>query len=116
VAALGDGGLMMAAAELDTVRRLGIPMVVVVYDDHAYGAEVHHFSAGEPLDTVTFPDTDLAAVGAGFGFDAVTVRRPTDLDAVRAWVAGPRDRPLLVDAKIASPRGSWWLEEAFRGH
>jgi acetolactate synthase I/II/III large subunit len=116
VAALGDGGMMMAAAELDTVRRLGLPMVVVVYDDHAYGAEVHHFTAGEPLATVTFPDTDLAAVGAGYGFEAVTVRRPADLEAVHAWVAGPRDRPLFIDAKVAAPRGSWWLEEAFRGH
>lgn len=33
----------MSAAELDTVRRLGRPMVVVVHDDEAYGAEVHHF-------------------------------------------------------------------------
>ena len=43
VAALGDGGCLMGASELDTVRRLGLPMVVVVYDDEAYGAEVHHF-------------------------------------------------------------------------
>jgi thiamine pyrophosphate-dependent acetolactate synthase large subunit-like protein len=116
VAALGDGGLLMAAAELDTVRRLGLPMVVVVFDDSAYGAEVHHFRDGEPLDAVTFPDTDLAAIGVGYGFDGVTVRCVADLDAVRAWVEGPRERPLLIDAKVASPRGSWWLEEAFRGH
>jgi acetolactate synthase I/II/III large subunit len=116
IAALGDGGMMMAAAELDTVRRLRLPMVVVVYDDSAYGAEVHHFAAGESLATVTFPDTDLAAVGAGYGFDAVTVRCPADLEAVRVWVAGRRERPLLIDAKVAAARGSWWLEEAFRGH
>jgi len=116
VAALGDGGALMAASELDTVARLRLPMVVVVYNDSAYGAEVHHFTAGEPLDTVTFPETDLAAVAAGHGFDAVTVRRPADVAGVRDWVAGPRDRPLLVDAKVAAPRGSWWLEEAFRGH
>ena len=65
---------------------------------------------------MTFPETDLAAVGAGHGFAAVTVRSPADVAGVRAWVAGPRERPLLVDAKVASPRGSWWLEEAFRGH
>ena len=35
VAALGDGGALMAAAELETVVRLGLPMVVVVYDDAA---------------------------------------------------------------------------------
>jgi TPP-dependent 2-oxoacid decarboxylase len=43
VAALGDGGALMGAAELETVVRLGLPMVIVVYDDEGYGAEVHHF-------------------------------------------------------------------------
>jgi hypothetical protein len=32
------------------------------------------------------------------------------------WLAGPRSRPMLIDAKVTSERGSWWLEEAFRGH
>ena len=39
IAALGDGGALMSAAELDTVRRLALPMIVVVYNDDAYGAE-----------------------------------------------------------------------------
>ncbi|GAA1631874.1 thiamine pyrophosphate-binding protein [Georgenia ruanii] len=116
VAALGDGGALMAAAELDTVRRLGLPMVVVVYNDDAYGAEVHHFAdAGEPLDTVTFPPTDIAAVGRGYGFTAVTVRDPGDLAGVRQWLDGPRATPLLVDAKVVADEPSWWLGEAF-GH
>ncbi len=56
VAALGDGGALMGVAELDTVVRLGLPMVVVVYNDDAYGAEVHHFGPhGHRLDTVEFP-------------------------------------------------------------
>ncbi|MFI7413011.1 thiamine pyrophosphate-binding protein [Streptomyces sp. NPDC049627] len=117
VAALGDGGALMSAVELDTVRRLGLPMVVVVYDDEAYGAEVHHFGPdGHPLDTVRFPPTDIAAVGRGYGFEAVTVRTRADLKAVADWVAGPRSAPLLIDAKVVADRGSWWLEEAFRGH
>lgn len=117
VAALGDGGALMSAVELDTVRRLGLPMVVVVYDDEAYGAEVHHFGPdGHPLDTVRFPPTDIAAVGRGHGFEAVTVRTTADLKAVADWVAGPRSAPLLIDAKVVADHGSWWLEEAFRGH
>jgi thiamine pyrophosphate-dependent acetolactate synthase large subunit-like protein len=117
VAALGDGGALMSAVELDTVRRLGLPMVVVVYNDEAYGAEVHHFGPdGFPLDTVTFPETDIAAVARGYGFEAVTVRTPADLKAVQDWVAGPRSAPLLIDAKVTRDHGSWWLEEAFRGH
>ena len=116
VAALGDGGALMSIAELDTVVRLGLPMVVAVYDDEAYGAEVHHFGPhGHPLDTVLFPPTDIAAVGRGFGCDGVTVRAPEDMAGVRAWLAGDRDRPLVIDAKVTKDRGSWWLEEAF-GH
>ncbi|MFW3168704.1 thiamine pyrophosphate-binding protein [Geodermatophilus sp. CPCC 206100] len=117
VAALGDGGAFMGAAELETVVRLGLPMVVVVYDDAAYGAEVHHFGPdGHPLDIVRFPETDLAAIARGYGFEAVTARRPEDLAAVAGWVAGPRSAPLLIDAKVAADEPSWWLEEAFRGH
>jgi thiamine pyrophosphate-dependent acetolactate synthase large subunit-like protein len=117
VAALGDGGALMGVSELETVARLGLPMVVVVYDDEAYGAEVHHFGPdGDPLDTVRFPPTDIAAIGRGFGFDGVTVRDVADLAPVRDWLAGPRERPLLIDAKVTSAHGSWWLEEAFRGH
>ncbi|MEV4034648.1 thiamine pyrophosphate-binding protein [Streptomyces umbrinus] len=117
VAALGDGGAMMGAAELDTVRRLGLPMVVVVYNDDAYGAEVHHFGPdGHPLETVEFPPTDIAAVARGYGFEAVTVHTRADLKAVEDWLAGPRSAPLLIDAKVVADRGAWWLEEAFRGH
>jgi thiamine pyrophosphate-dependent acetolactate synthase large subunit-like protein len=117
VAALGDGGALMSVAELETVARLGLPMLVVVYDDHAYGAEVHHFGPdGDPLDTVVFPDTDLAAIARGFGLHAVTVRGVDDLAAVREWLDGGRTGPMLVDAKVVDTEPSWWLEEAFRGH
>jgi thiamine pyrophosphate-dependent acetolactate synthase large subunit-like protein len=117
VAALGDGGALMSASELETVVRLGLPMVVVVYDDAAYGAEVHHFGPdGHPLDTVQFPETDFAAIARGHGFEALTVRGVRDLDGVARWLAGPRSAPLLIDAKVTRDQPSWWLEEAFRGH
>ncbi|MBB5959745.1 thiamine pyrophosphate-dependent acetolactate synthase large subunit-like protein [Saccharothrix tamanrassetensis] len=117
VAALGDGGGLMGIAELETVVRLGLPMVVVVYNDSGYGAEIHHFGpAGHSLDTVRFADTDLAAIGRGFGCTALTVRRRDDLVGVTRWLDGPRDTPLLIDAKVTTRRASWWLEEAFRGH
>jgi thiamine pyrophosphate-dependent acetolactate synthase large subunit-like protein len=117
VAALGDGGALMGVSELETIARLGLPMVVVVYDDEAYGAEVHHFGPdGDPLEVVRFPPTDIAAIGRGFGFEGVTVREAADLAPVRGWLDGPRGRPLLIDAKVTSAHGSWWLEEAFRGH
>jgi thiamine pyrophosphate-dependent acetolactate synthase large subunit-like protein len=117
IAALGDGGALMGVSELETVVRLGLPMVIVVYDDEAYGAEVHHFGPdGYPLDTVRFPPVNIAKIAKGFGFAAVKVRQVSDLSNVREWLEGPRAEPLLIDAKVTSERGSWWLEEAFRGH
>ncbi|MBB3082542.1 thiamine pyrophosphate-binding protein [Geodermatophilus sabuli] len=111
VCGIGDGGFMMALTELDTAVRLALPLVVVVYDDAAYGAEVHHFP-GYPQETVVFPDTDLAAIARGFGCTGVTVRTVEDLDQVRAWLAGPRTSPLLIDAKITS-FPSWVLAHSF---
>lgn len=117
VAALGDGGALMSAAELETAARLRLNLLIIVYNDAAYGAEVHHFGPhGHPLDTVTFPDTDIAAIARGFGCEAATVRTTADLAAVAAWLDGPRERPMLIDAKVATGSPSWWLEEAFRGH
>ncbi len=115
----GDGGFHMAIAELDTAVRLGMPLVCIVYNDAAYGAEVHHFAIDNPeadMSSVQFPDTDFAAIGRGFGADGITVRTLADLDAVGDWVASNPSRPLVIDAKIASDSGSWWLAEAFKGH
>jgi thiamine pyrophosphate-dependent acetolactate synthase large subunit-like protein len=114
VAALGDGGALMALGELETVVRLGLRMLVVVYDDGAYGAEVHHFGPdGHPVDLVQFPPVDFAAFGRAAGFEAVTVRRREDLDVLTHWSG---DRPLLLDAKVVPTVVAEWLEEAFRGH
>ncbi|WP_410596452.1 thiamine pyrophosphate-binding protein [Amycolatopsis sp. lyj-23] len=109
----GDGGFHMALSELDTAVRLGLPLVVIVYNDAAYGAEVHHFGDAD-MTTVRFPDSDLAAIARGFGCTGVTVRSPSDLPAVQDWLTGPRSAPLVIDAKIADDGGSWWLAEAFR--
>ena len=46
----------------------------------------------------------------------MTVRSVADLEAVRAWVQERPTRPLVIDAKIASDGGAWWLAEAFKGH
>lgn len=115
VVGTGDGGFLMAISELETAVRLGRPMMIVVYDDAAYGAEVHHFGAAADLSTVTFPDTDIAAIARGYGATGVTVRTSADLADVEKWLVN-QVGVLVVDAKIASDGGSWWLAEAFKGH
>jgi len=116
VAALGDGGALMALPELETLGRLALPMLVVVYDDDAYGAEVHHFRPlGHAVDLAQFPPVDFAALAEAAGCRGLTVRSVADLDGVRDWLA-TRDGPLVVDAKVDPDLCADWLEEAFRGH
>jgi len=114
VACLGDGGALMALPELETLARLRLPMLVVVYDDAAYGAEVHHFRPqGHPVELVQFPDTNFAALAEAAGARGLTVRGEEDLAAIEPWLA-ERDGPLVVDAKITPDFCAEWLEEAFR--
>jgi len=113
VAALGDGGAAMGIAELETVARLELPMCIVIYNDCAYSAEVHHFD-GANHDQVIFDDVDFAAIARGFGLQGVSVRTPADLEPVKQWVANPTTG-IVIDAKVASSHPAWWLSQAF-GH
>ncbi len=116
VCAVGDGGLLMALPDLETLGRLRPDMLVVIYDDAAYGAEVHHFRPmGIPVELAQFPPTDFAALAEAAGCRGLTARTPADLEGVRGWLAN-RDRPLVLDAKVDPDICAEWLEEAFRGH
>lgn len=109
IAAVGDGGFLMSLVELDTAVRLKMGLLVVVYNDSAYGAEVHHFEHDtDELATVLFPETDLAAIALGYGCEAATVRTLDDLTVVSSWLSGPRDTPLVLDVKVAK-FASWVL-------
>jgi acetolactate synthase I/II/III large subunit len=111
VAALGDGGALLSLSEFETLGRLQLPMLVVIYDDAAYGAEVHHFRPmGQAVDLAQFPDTDFVGLARAAGCHATT-----SLEDVRAWLQ-ERDGPMVLDAKVDPDICAEWLEEAFRGH
>jgi thiamine pyrophosphate-dependent acetolactate synthase large subunit-like protein len=116
VAALGDGGALLALPEFETLGRLSLPILVVIYNDAAYGAEVHHFRPmGQAVDLAQFPDTDFAALARAAGCEGITARSVADLEFLREWLAR-RDGPMVVDAKVDPDICAEWLEEAFRAH
>ncbi|MGI5328656.1 thiamine pyrophosphate-binding protein [Actinomadura nitritigenes] len=101
VAALGDGGALMGLPELETLVRVAESALVVVYDDAAYGAEVHMYGrAGAESETAVFESTDFAGVARSLGASAVTVRDVGDLDAVRQWLARGARGVMLLDCKV----------------
>jgi thiamine pyrophosphate-dependent acetolactate synthase large subunit-like protein len=117
VAALGDGGALMSLPDFETVARLDLRMLIVVYNDSAYGAEVHHFGPhGDPLDLVQFPETDFAAIGRAVRLRGATVRRAQDLELVTEWLESGASPGLVLDARVVPTVVAEWLEEAFRGH
>ena len=116
VACVGDGGALMAAGEFETLVRLGLPLLVVVYNDAAYGAEVHHFGPqGHPVELVRYPDPDIAGLARGLGAEAATVQSLDDLRLLEKWLER-RDGPFVLDAKVVPTVVAEWLEEAFRAH
>ena len=115
VAAIGDGGAFMALAELETAARLKLKLLVLIYDDRAYGAEVHHFEPmGHDVSRVRFPDADLAGIARAAGAQAATIRKTADLDVVTSWLSEQAPRPLVLDAKVNPTICAEWLAEAFR--
>ncbi len=101
VVAVGDGGALMGLPELETLIRVAHSALVVIFNDAAYGAEVHMY---RPLGTDTSPaafgDTDFAAVARSLGATAATVRTVRDLTAVRAWRDAGCDGTLVLDCKV----------------
>jgi thiamine pyrophosphate-dependent acetolactate synthase large subunit-like protein len=77
----GDGGFLMHVQELETVRRHGLKLLFVIFNDGAYGSEIHKLRADGMDDSGSiFGRTDLAAVANGFGLRGANV---TDLSQFR---------------------------------
>jgi thiamine pyrophosphate-dependent acetolactate synthase large subunit-like protein len=116
VAAIGDGGAFMALPEIETAARLKLGnLLVLIYDDAAYGAEVHHFAPmGHDVSRVKFPDADLAESAVAAGARGHTVRNPDDLSTINDWLEERSGHPLVLDAKVNPTICAEWLEEAFR--
>jgi thiamine pyrophosphate-dependent acetolactate synthase large subunit-like protein len=91
---------MLAASDLETVAREQIPLLIVVFNDQAFGAEkIVLAAAGLPVRYAEFPETDLAAIARGAGMEATTVRSPDELANVLPSILD-RGAPALLDCKV----------------
>jgi acetolactate synthase I/II/III large subunit len=76
----GDGSLMMHIQELETMKRHGMKILIIVMNDGAYGSEVHKLrSEGMPEDGSVFGRPDFAAIARGFGIEGKVFKSLTDL-------------------------------------
>jgi acetolactate synthase I/II/III large subunit len=113
VIVVGDGGLLMTLGELDVTRSLALPILVLVMNDSAYGAEVHFLNMkGRTSDVARLPSQDFAGTAAAMGLASVVARSPAE--AVAA-VTAPRalEAPLLVDCRVDPALRAKWLDELY---
>jgi acetolactate synthase-1/2/3 large subunit len=97
---IGDGGLLMAAAELETVARLRLPIVVVVFDDSAPSLiQVKREQKGHQGGSLSYGGTDLAALARSFGIEAFAAEDERGFQAA-LFSALAASRPALIDARI----------------
>lgn len=100
VLVVGDGGFLMTMSELETVAREDIPLVIVLMNDCAYGAELHYLKMRNmPSALAQFPDIDYAPVAQAFGIQSATVRTLAELRSLAPLLAKPQG-PILIDVKI----------------
>jgi thiamine pyrophosphate-dependent acetolactate synthase large subunit-like protein len=114
VAAVGDGGLMMNLGEIDTAIRYGLRLLIVVYNDEAYGAELH-FLRMLGLDEAAsrFAVPPLEQLAQTMGADGYSVRSAQDLEGLPAMLEN-LSRPLLLNCHVTQNVRAGWLEEAFQ--
>jgi acetolactate synthase-1/2/3 large subunit len=98
VCMVGDGGLAMTLAELETLARLQLHVTVVVFDDAALSLiEVKQKLGQGGNAAVRFAPVDYAQVAAAMGLEAAVATREAD---VTAALRGGWSRPRLIDARI----------------
>ena len=103
VVTTGDGGGLMAIADLETTIRTAKSCVVVVWNDGSYGAEVHLYGAmGLDEAPMRIPDVNFAGVAAALGATGVRVDSLADLDALDAWREAGAQGTILLDCRISS--------------
>ena len=98
----GDGSLMMNLQELDTVCRYNQQMVLIVWNDNGFGAEVHKLRAKgfEPSLAAWETALDFVALAKSFGGDGVRLKKEDDVgEAIAQGVA--KGGLFVIDARVS---------------
>ncbi|WP_380779638.1 ubiquinone-dependent pyruvate dehydrogenase [Sphingomonas sp. R86520] len=97
----GDGGLAMLMGELLTVRQLGLPVKIIVFNNGTLGFVEMEMKAAGLIETgVTLDNPDFAAMARAMGLHGVRVTDPGEVEAgIRDVLSHPG--PALLDAVTA---------------
>jgi len=119
---VGDGSFIFGPTALWNMARLELPVITVVYNNHAYGGPhsrvISNVPGGRMVQTGQFvhdylgsPDMNMAAIAKGFGVDGEVVENPGQLREAlaRARKHTVEGKPYLLDVQVAR-RGVGWAQ------
>src|SRR5882672_847808 len=119
---VGDGSFVFGPTALWNMARLELPVITVVYNNHAYSGPhsrvINNVPGGRMVQTGQFvhdylgnPDMDMASIAKGFGVDGEVVQNPTQLREAlaRARRHTVEGKPYLLDVQVAR-RGVGWAQ------
>ncbi len=99
----GDGGFNMVLGELETARRMGLPVTVIVVNNAASGyvKALQHLMYGEGnYQSADLAETDYAAVATAMGCHGIRVETPEQLGPALEAAFAERARPSVVDVMV----------------
>ena len=109
----GDGGGLMALPDLETFIRETRRGVVVVFNDAAYGAELHQYaSRGLDPKAMQIDEVDFAAVGRALGADGIKARSLSDLGVLAEWLSAGDEGVFVLDLPISKSVVATYMAEA----
>lgn len=102
VVTAGDGGSLMALADLDSVMRVVRRGVIVIWNDAAYGAELHLYGLrGLNEEPMLIDEVDFAAYARAAGGRGEIIRTIADLDVLEESLASQEEGVFLLDCRIS---------------
>ncbi len=102
VAISGDGGFNMTLGELETARRAGCGVTVIVVNNAASGyvKALQHAMMGGRYQSADLQEMDYAAIARTMGCGGIRVEDPAELSAALERGMEERDRPTVIDVIV----------------
>ncbi|WP_426939264.1 thiamine pyrophosphate-binding protein [Pseudarthrobacter sp. S3] len=112
VLASGDGGFLMGLSDLESLIGAASSAVVVIYNDAAYGAEIHQYgSQGLTEKPMLIPEVDFSGIARALGAESAIIRSLADLAALTDWIDAGAKGTFVADCRITSSVRAPWLTE-----
>jgi acetolactate synthase-1/2/3 large subunit len=100
VAVCGDGSFQMTGAELETAKRLNLPIIILLWRDDGYGLiEWHQLKKFNRSSNIKFGNPDFIQLASSYGFEALQVKKGDDLKDILEKAILLK-KPVLIDCPV----------------